>query len=59
MSILSQQPIRFEFEDQLSISYAESYTFLCAAVQIHFLNGVVRADVQAFGSIGDLAKPAP
>ena len=45
-------------EDQLYL-YAESHAFLCAAVQIHFLQGVMRTDMEALGSIGDLAKPAP
>ena len=59
MSILSQQlMIMRQKEDQLYL-YAESHAFLCAAVQIHFLQGVMRTDMEALGSIGDLAKPAP
>ena len=44
-------------KSQLFVLDAKSDALLRAAVQIHFFEGIVRTDMQAFGAIGDLSKP--
>ena len=43
--------------DKIMVLYMKSDTFSCTSIQIHFGNGIMRTDLNGFGSIGDLAQP--
>ena len=35
----------------------KSDTFSCTSIQVHLGNGIMRTDLNGFGSIGDLSQP--
>ena len=41
--------------DKIMVLDMKSDTFSCTSIQIHFGNGIMRTDLNGFGSIGDLS----
>ena len=43
--------------DKIMVLDMKSDTFSCTSIQVHLGNGIMRTDLNGFGSIGDLSQP--